>query len=53
VNWLSEVAQGRQLVTLKDAGNYITKLPKPEHTAPEWQPKKSIGTSTNGSFGSG
>ena len=29
--------QGRQLVTLKDAGTYITKLPKAEHTAPEWQ----------------
>ena len=29
--------KGRQLVTLKDAGNYITKLPKAEHTAPEWQ----------------
>jgi hypothetical protein len=28
---------GRQLVTLEDAGNYITKLPKAEHTAPEWQ----------------
>jgi hypothetical protein len=27
----------RQLVTLKDAGNYITKLPKAEHMAPEWQ----------------
>jgi hypothetical protein len=24
-------------VTLKDAGTYITKLPKAEHTAPEWQ----------------
>jgi hypothetical protein len=24
-------------VTLKDAGNYITKLPKDEHEAPEWQ----------------
>jgi hypothetical protein len=23
-------------VTLKDAGNYITKLPKAEHEAPEW-----------------
>jgi hypothetical protein len=30
-------ARGRQLVTLQDAGNYITKLPKAEHTAPEWQ----------------
>jgi len=29
--------RGRQLVTLEDAGNYITKLPKAEHTAPEWQ----------------
>jgi hypothetical protein len=28
---------GRQLVTLKDAGTYIIKLPKAEHTAPEWQ----------------
>lgn len=29
--------QGRRLVTLKDAGTYITKLQKAEHTAPEWQ----------------
>jgi hypothetical protein len=29
--------RGRQLVTLEDAGNYITKLPKSEHSAPEWQ----------------
>jgi hypothetical protein len=29
--------RGCQLVTLKDAGNYITKLPKAEHEAPEWQ----------------
>jgi hypothetical protein len=29
--------KSRQLVTLKDAGTYITKLPKAEHTAPEWQ----------------
>jgi hypothetical protein len=28
---------GRQLVTLKDAGTYITKLPKAEHAAAEWQ----------------
>ncbi|WP_347710883.1 hypothetical protein [Bradyrhizobium sp. CB1650] len=28
---------GRKLVTLKDAGEYITKLPKEEHDAPEWQ----------------
>jgi hypothetical protein len=29
--------KGHQLVTLKDAGTYITKLPKAEHMAPEWQ----------------
>ena len=29
--------RGRQLVTLEGAGNYITKLPKAEHEAPEWQ----------------
>ena len=29
--------RGRQLVTLEDAGRYITKLPKADHEAPEWQ----------------
>jgi hypothetical protein len=29
--------RGLELVTLKDAGTYITKLPKAEHEAPEWQ----------------
>jgi hypothetical protein len=29
--------RGRQLVTLEYAGNYITKLPKAEHEAAEWQ----------------
>jgi hypothetical protein len=29
--------RGRQLVTLQDAGTYITKLPKAEHDADEWQ----------------
>jgi hypothetical protein len=29
--------RGHQLVTLRDASNYITKLPKAEHQAPEWQ----------------
>jgi hypothetical protein len=29
--------RGRELVTLQDAGNYITKLPKAEHEAAEWQ----------------
>jgi hypothetical protein len=28
---------GRQLVTLRDAGDYITKLPRAEYIAPEWQ----------------
>jgi len=28
---------GRQLVTLEDTGNYITKLPKAEHESAEWQ----------------
>ena len=29
--------RGRSLVTLQDAGTYITKLPKAEHEAAEWQ----------------
>ncbi len=29
--------RGRSLVTLEDAGTYITKLPKAEHEAAEWQ----------------
>lgn len=29
--------RSRKLVTLRDAANYITKLPKTEHAAPEWQ----------------
>jgi hypothetical protein len=28
---------GRPLLTLRDAATYITKLPKAEHDAPEWQ----------------
>jgi hypothetical protein len=32
-----DLPDGRKLVTLEDAGNYITKLPKAEHLAPEWQ----------------
>jgi len=31
------VPRGRQLVPLEDAGRYITKLPKAEHEAEEWQ----------------
>jgi hypothetical protein len=29
--------RGRQLITLRDAAEYITRLPKAEHDAPEWQ----------------
>jgi hypothetical protein len=29
--------RGRRLGTLEDAGTYITKLPKAEHEAAEWQ----------------
>jgi hypothetical protein len=29
--------RGRRLVTLEEAGNHITRLPKAEHEAPEWQ----------------
>lgn len=29
--------KGEKLVTLRDAALYITKLPKAEHDAPEWQ----------------
>jgi hypothetical protein len=32
-----ELPNGRQLVTLQDAGTYITKLPKAEHSVPQWQ----------------
>jgi hypothetical protein len=28
---------GRELLTLRDAGEYIAELPKKEHAAPEWQ----------------
>ena len=31
-----DLHDGRKLVTLEDAGNYITELPKAEHSAPEW-----------------
>ena len=29
--------RSRRLVTLEDAGNHITRLPKAEHEAKEWQ----------------
>jgi hypothetical protein len=31
------VLSGRSLVTLRDAAQYITKLPKAEHDAEDWQ----------------
>ena len=32
-----ELRKGKKLATLRDAALYITKLPKAEHDAPEWQ----------------
>jgi hypothetical protein len=32
-----ELPKGKKLVTLRDAAHYITKLPKAEHDAEEWQ----------------
>jgi hypothetical protein len=32
-----ELPNGKKLVTLRDAALYITKLPKAEHEAEEWQ----------------
>lgn len=32
-----ELADGRKLITLRDAAQYITKLAKAEHHAEEWQ----------------
>jgi hypothetical protein len=32
-----DLPRGRKLLTLRDAATYITKLPKAEHDAPEWQ----------------
>jgi hypothetical protein len=32
-----QLPKGRMLVTLRDAANYITKLPKAEHEVEEWQ----------------
>lgn len=31
------VPKGKALATLRDAGNYISRLPKAEHQATEWQ----------------
>jgi hypothetical protein len=32
-----ELPKGKKLITLRDAALYITKLPKPEYDAEEWQ----------------
>ena len=37
-----DLPRGRQLVTLQDAGIYITKLPKAEHMTREWQDAMQI-----------
>jgi hypothetical protein len=34
---LIPLPRGCQLVTMQDAGNYITNLPKAEQESPEWQ----------------
>jgi hypothetical protein len=34
---LQGMRRGRRLTTLHDAATFITKLPKCEHDAPEWQ----------------
>jgi hypothetical protein len=31
------VPKGRRLVTLRDAGDYVAKLPKAKHVTAEWQ----------------
>jgi hypothetical protein len=31
------LSDGRQLLTLRDAAEHITKLPKADYSAPEWQ----------------
>jgi hypothetical protein len=31
------VPKGRRLVTLRDAGDYVAKLPKAKHMTAEWQ----------------
>jgi hypothetical protein len=35
-----ELPKGKKLITLRDAALYITKLPKAEHDAVEWQAAK-------------
>jgi len=37
-----DLPEGRQLITLEDAGNYIAELPKAEHLTPEWQDAMQI-----------
>jgi len=32
-----ELPGGKKVITLRDAAHYITKLPKAEHVADEWQ----------------
>jgi len=34
---------GKKLITLSDAAEYITELPKAEHDIPEWQATRFTG----------
>jgi hypothetical protein len=43
--------RGRQLVTLEDAGHYITKLSKAEHEAAEWQARDGSADPGGGDVG--
>jgi hypothetical protein len=36
-DWPIPLPGGGELVTFRDAGDYIAKLPKREHNKPEWQ----------------
>jgi hypothetical protein len=41
-DYYQPLPRGRQLVTLEDAGQYITKLPKAEHGATEWAGRNAL-----------
>jgi hypothetical protein len=43
--------RGGEIVTLEDAGRYITKLPRAEHEAPEWQAAIEAGFTRSGCVG--
>jgi len=39
---------GRQLVALRDAGNYVTKLPRAGHEAADWQASMTLVATPSG-----